>query len=131
MSAAGRQTSKSHRRLVRTGLGACIAYLVGVRGMATPAGGIGVKTRIVRNGSNARSVAVNVNIARSSSAPREIYLVSSLHFVATRSEANLSRGWRRSRSNRSCRCRTWGGVGVGVAVAVGVGVGVAVGSLKA
>jgi hypothetical protein len=102
------ETSKYHRRLIRTGLGACIAYLVRVRGMATPTGGIGVAS-IVRDGDNARSVAVNVNIARSSSAPREVYLVSSLHFVATRSEGNLSWGWRRSRSNRSFRCRTWSG----------------------
>ena len=77
--------------------------------MATPAGGIGIETGIVRDGDNERSVAVNVNVTRGRSAPREVYLVSSFRFVATRSEGDLPRGWRRSRGNRSCRCRTWRG----------------------
>ena len=34
---------------------------------------------------NARSVAVNINIAGSRSAPGEVYRVSSLHLVTTRS----------------------------------------------
>jgi hypothetical protein len=34
---------------------------------------------------NARSVAVNINIAGSHSAPSEVYRVSSLHLVTTRS----------------------------------------------
>ena len=63
---------------------------------------------------NARSVAVNNNIAGSRSAPGEVYRVSSLHLVTTRSWGDLLWG-----------CR-WTGVMVAAGVGLGAGVGVGV-----
>lgn len=74
---------EADRHLARTGLAACIAHFIRVRGVATSAGGIGIGP-IVRDGDNARSVTVNINVARGRSAPREVYRVSPLDFVASR-----------------------------------------------
>src|SRR5215469_1447889 len=86
--------SKGHCHLIRTGLSACIAHSIGVVGMAMPARGIGVEARIARDGGNARPVAVNVDAVRSRSAPRKVHRLLTPHFVATRGEADLSRGRR-------------------------------------
>src|SRR5437762_2947076 len=61
--------------------------------MATAAGRVGVETVVLGRGDDP-AVAVNIDIARSRPVPGEVHCVSSLHFVATRSERDLA----------GCRC---------------------------
>jgi hypothetical protein len=63
-----RETSECHRRLIGTGLSARLAYLIGVGGMATGTGGIGVET-VVGGRGDYYAVAVNINIVLSRPAP--------------------------------------------------------------
>src|SRR5437762_10932754 len=75
---------------------------------------------------NARSVAVNNNIAGSRSAPGEVYRVSSLHLVTTRSWGDLLWGCRWTGVMVAAGVGLGAGVGVGVELAVAVAVAVAV-----
>ena len=77
------QVSECHRHLVRTGLGACVAHLIRVGGMATASGRIGVGITVYHVGDHsARGSAVNINIR--SSLPGEVHRISPLQFVTTR-----------------------------------------------
>src|SRR5437763_12315145 len=78
--------------------------------MATAAGRVGVETVVLGRGDDP-AVAVNIDIARSRPVPGEVHCVSSLHFVATRSERDLAgcRCWCSCGSDgrgRGC-CRSW------------------------
>jgi hypothetical protein len=76
--------SEPHRRLIRTGLAARVAHLIGVGDMATATGGIGVEP-VIRGGDNWRAISIDVDIARCRPRPGEVHCVASMHFVAARS----------------------------------------------
>src|SRR5882724_8820469 len=105
--------AKPYRDLVRAVLSACIANPIGVRALATHPDVIGVETGDVRHSGNQRAVAINVDVVRSSSIPREVHRLLPLHLVAARPERDLPRCrsrrrcWRRSRCCCGCRCRRW------------------------
>src|SRR5437867_5786663 len=107
--------AKPYRDLVRAVLSACLAYLVGVGALATHPDVIGVEPGDVRHSGNQHAVAINVDVVRSSSIPREVHRLVSLHLVAARSESDLPRCrsrrrcWRRSgcRCRRRCWCWCW------------------------
>ena len=67
----GRQISECHRRLIRTGVGPGVAHLICEAAMATATNFIGVET-VISGGDDPCAVAVNIDIARSCSAPGEI-----------------------------------------------------------
>jgi hypothetical protein len=144
--------SEPHRCLIGTGLAARIAHLISVGGMTTATGGIGVEP-VIRGVGDSRAITIDVDIARSRSAPGEVHRLAPVHFVSARGEGDLpgcrcgcgsrcrrccrGRGRGRSSCRRGRRCVAVAvAVGVGDAVdvgaAVGVGaVGVPVGRLKA
>ena len=72
------ETSKCHRHLIRTGLSARVTYFIGVAGMATAAGRVGVETVVLGRGDDP-AVAVNIDIARSRPVPGEIHYVPTLY----------------------------------------------------
>ena len=65
MRLSDRHTSECHRCLIRTGVGASLAYLIRVGVMATAAGGVSVETVVFRRGDH-HAVAVNVDLRRDS-----------------------------------------------------------------
>ena len=82
-SKARDQNLECDSNLIRADLRACVAHSVSVGGVSFGADRVGVET-IVRSRNDLRSVTVNINVARGRSAPREVYRVSPLDFVASR-----------------------------------------------
>ena len=104
--------SECHRRLIRTGLGACVTHLIRECAVAASVSVIGVWTRIVRHSGDLHAVPINVEIGRSRPLMRNL-LCAALHFVAARSGRDSGcRCGRRSHSG--CGSWRWAGVGVGV-----------------
>jgi hypothetical protein len=93
--------SECHGGLIRTGLAACVTYLVREAAMAVATDGIGVET-VIQGGGDTRVVAVNIDHVRSRAAPGEVHRLLPPHLVATRSERDLARcGCRRRRWSHS------------------------------
>ena len=86
---ADRQTSKRHRRLIRTITGAGFADLVGIGGMGRAVGSICVETT-VRDSDDQYAVTISVDPAGSRPGPGEVYSLSSLHLVTARAERYLA-----------------------------------------
>src|SRR6266513_2773435 len=80
--------SELHRCLIRTGLAAGVAHLIGVGGMATATGGIGVEP-VIQGGDDWRAITIDVDVARSRPRPGEVHRLASAPFVAARSEDDL------------------------------------------
>lgn len=66
-----RRMLKRHRRLVRTGLSTCIAYLIREAARRRATDFIGLET-VVPGRKDQRAVAVNIDLARSRAAPRQV-----------------------------------------------------------
>src|SRR5882724_6215871 len=64
--------SECHGGLIRTGLAACVTYLVREAARATAADAIGVET-VIQGGGDTRVVAVNIDHVRSRAAPCEVH----------------------------------------------------------
>src|SRR5947207_7310452 len=95
--------AKPYRDLVRAVLSACIADPIGVRALATHPDVIGVETGDVRHSGNQHAVAINVNVVRGSSIPREVHPLLPQHLVDARNERVLPRSW----LGGWCRCLGW------------------------
>src|SRR4051812_48043578 len=95
------QPSELHRCLIRTGLAARVAYLIGVGGMATATRGISVESVI--QGDDQHPITMDIDIARSRTRPGEVHRLTAMHLVAARSEGDLPRCGCRCRC--CCRCR--------------------------
>ena len=91
-----RDESKRHCRLIRTGLGARVANLIGEAAMPVRAGRICVG-RVVCGVHEERAVAINVDGGPGRSSPGEVDYLPSLHLGATRSERY---------ARYRCRCRS-------------------------
>jgi hypothetical protein len=87
--------SELHRFLIRTGLAARVAHVIGVGGMAAATDGINVEP-VIQGGDDSRAITIDVDIARSRSPPGEVHRLASAYFVAARSEDDLP-GCRRRR----------------------------------
>src|SRR6266487_5713117 len=74
-------TAKPHGDLVRAVLSACFADPIDVGALATHPDVIGVETGDVRHSGNQHAVAINVDVVRSSSIPREVHRLLPLHLV--------------------------------------------------
>src|SRR5437762_11673929 len=99
--------AKPDRDFIRAVLSARLAELVDVGALAAHPDVIGVETGDVRHSGNQHAVAINVDVVRGSSIPREVHPLLPLHLVAARTERDLPRC--RSRRGCWCRCRCWCG----------------------
>ena len=68
---AALKSSKRHRKLVRTGLTACVAYLIRKGAGRRATDFIGEET-VVPGRNDQRAVAVNIDLTRSRAAPRQV-----------------------------------------------------------
>ena len=90
MTDYGRQISECHRRLIRTGLSARFTHLIRECPGTTATNFVSVET-IIGRGDDSCAVAVNIDIVRSRSAPREIRSPFSADDVAAHTEGDLPR----------------------------------------
>jgi hypothetical protein len=75
------RTSERNCDLIGAVLGARFAHLVGERGAPLVAGGIRVEAVVCRR-RDYRAIAVDVDLARSRPAPREVHRFHSVHLIA-------------------------------------------------
>src|SRR5439155_13302370 len=77
--------SECHGGLIRTGLAACVTYLVREAARATAADAICVKT-VIGGGNYPRAVTINVDLDRGGPAPEEVRSPFPLHRVTMRTQ---------------------------------------------